>query len=120
MPKWHTFMQGKMAHPDFPWWKEVWQQKKKTHYLRDDGVETTEKGTQDDKDNALAVIDATNPQADPTPQVGQVWFRDVWSGKFRMVIETEPTVISGGNPTPWPPTGAVLVSGPQSPWEDTS
>lgn len=74
---------------------------------------------------ALRYVDATRPLPSPDPRVGQVWFVIDENGATAetmvlAVIRVEDMnfVMSAGDPapTPWDPSGGLLVAGPGAPW----
>lgn len=119
MNEWHGYPQHPDAHPERPWWRRMssglgWERVDNRALTRDN--------------QALPVMDAMNPMSAPPPRCGQVW---VWdgNGEYRTIADgTEAMVVgvqmgrpvwpaSHPNQAGWPPSGAVLVAGPFSPWQ---
>lgn len=119
---WHGYEQHPDAHPLWPWWRAVsvpgllvWR--------RVDGLEETALAASAGRSDRLAWLDRERPLPAPEARCGQVW---VWtaSGVQAQVVEVDPEIgraYLGGRQMSiqreaWPPSGAVLVSGPESPW----
>lgn len=124
-----TFLKGSIfdqygqdsnSHSLFPWWRMV-----DGCWIRRDGKRNPE--GLGPKDSLLAEYDRENPMQEPSPMCGQVWH---WIenahryGSSQVVTSIRQDgdmqiVTMGGEPIryyDWPPEGAVLVSGPGSPW----
>lgn len=141
MNGWNGYPQRPDAHPERPWWRKMvtsWNYRIKTaherhpdpgswSWLRDDGATLPNHESIEDYDNE-------HPLPAPNPMCGQVWVcfsvtpplivEDMVLSVERMggasLVRWGTGVSSTGACDPeggtWPPSSAVLVAGPGSPW----
>jgi hypothetical protein len=142
MPFWHDHEQHSDAHPPRPWWRS-----KGLTFVRSDGIQLFLEDTKDwaycreldqrglvhegeGLDPAMERIDREHPLSPPPPRCGQVWFwpdQDRASQVISVFVDEDGKRIASmvyrtegpWDGESWPPTDAVLVAGPGSPWKQT-
>lgn len=127
MADWHGYPQHPDAHPERPWWRLS----RHGGYVRTDGEEAAEVGSDrggflgilhghELTTQALAEFDCKRPLPPPEPRCGQVWYMTD-SGTSKMVGRCGTLSITWADGTKrstaeWPRPNAVLVAGPGAPW----
>jgi hypothetical protein len=142
-PLWHGYWQHPDAHPLYPWWRAIHTTEQyRSHiglvrdtfvsaWVRTDGKRISAAGDGRGADEKLVCFDRETPLPRPPPKVGQVWalrYSDCWDFAsivgvrdydnglwlFRFVgCNRDETLESV-------PGDALLVAGPDSPWQNTS
>jgi len=117
--KWFGFEQGPHAHPVRPWWQKVPDGSRRRWY-HPSGDYFEDRHPHEEIFKMMSGYDKSHPLPIPPPHAGQVWV--LKEGHEILIKEIEDGIIFWGASRirklehPWPPVGAVLVSGEGAPW----
>jgi len=133
MSDWHGYPQHPDAWVRYPWWRWTKDGLRRIDGLlahaplRDDMTDDEWQARDVEAMDRAEAHDAAHPMPPPPPMCGQVW---VWpEGDAETIVSTRggwwtsfptrPGLFNPGSATSresWPPSRAVLVAGPGSPW----